>query len=125
MIDFIYSKQSRVRKKLYFAGFSPQCFVMLSQQQLRCLELLESKENCFFLLVKWGRGKLYLLRKAFQQACERNGFDKVFKTAPTGRAAKNIGGTTLHSLAGIGIESCSCYELLSKVSSNDEAVRRW
>ena len=51
-----------------------------------------------------GTGKSYVLRLIVSALKKKLGAKKVFVTASTGIAACNIGGTTLHSFAGIGRE---------------------
>lgn len=66
------------------------CF---TQDQLSALELLRSGKN-IFITGGAGTGKSYLLKK-FIEECEAH--DKsILVTAPTGIAAKNINGATLH-----------------------------
>lgn len=48
---------------------------------------------------------------------------QVAITASTGLAALNVGGTTLHSFAGIGLGKESAYELAKNLS--DTALERW
>lgn len=95
----------------------------LSLEQRRCVELAES-ENCFFT-GEAGTGKSLLLGEINREAINTHGHEKVFVTAPTGRAAKNIGGTTVHAFAGIGLGNSSCYKLLKTVQSNNGALERW
>ena len=49
-----------------------------------------------------GTGKSYVLRLMVTALKKKLGAKKVFVTASTGIAACNIGGTTLHSFAGMG-----------------------
>lgn len=56
-----------------------------------------------FLTGSAGTGKTFLLRYVIQELEKRYGDSCVAVTAPTGIAAINIGGQTIHSFAGIGI----------------------
>ena len=71
----------------------------LSLKHRRCLELANNS-NCFFT-GEAGTGKSFLLQEIKLQAVTKHGLSKVFVTAPTGHAAKNVGGSTLHHFAGI------------------------
>lgn len=95
----------------------------LSPEQRHCLEIAKN-ENCFFT-GEAGTGKSYLLRQIQRDANNRNGPENVYATAPTGRAAKNIGGTTVHAFAGIGLGDSTSYQMLKRVQSNKEALARW
>jgi ATP-dependent DNA helicase PIF1 len=74
-----------------------------------------------------GTGKSHLLRRMIKAL--RTVFPKkneVIVTAPTGIAAIKIGGTTVHSFAGMGISlNLSAEMLLRKVRSDPRALRRW
>lgn len=50
-----------------------------------------------------GTGKSYLLKYLIQEMKSKYGELAVAVTAPTGIAAINVGGTTIHSFAGIGL----------------------
>ena len=71
---------------------------MLSNDQISALKTIKSKPGPFFLTGKAGTGKSYL-------ALELKKHFRVKYTAPTGIAAQNIGGCTLHSLLGMGPHS--------------------
>ena len=62
--------------------------------QTTALEILISGENCF-LTGKAGTGKSYLIDQYISHLKEKN--REVVVCAPTGIAAINIGGATIHS----------------------------
>lgn len=74
-----------------------------------------------------GTGKSVLLREIIQGL--RRKFspqaDVVAVTASTGIAACNIGGSTIHSFAGIGLGVETAEELAKKVRKNRKAAQRW
>ena len=97
---------------------------LTSEQVHAALEALEGK-NCFFTGAA-GTGKSFLLKYVIQQ------FKKMYRdenqvavTAPTGVAATNIAGRTLHSWAGIGLGKGSPDQVLDKVLRNSKACARW
>lgn len=71
--------------------------LVLTDEFLRALDLLETGSN-LFLTGKAGTGKSTLIRH-FMEHTQR----KVVVTAPTGIAALNVGGYTLHRLFSFGI----------------------
>ncbi|OXH20987.1 ATP-dependent DNA helicase PIF1 [Cryptococcus neoformans] len=131
------------------AGEEPK----LSSQQSEIFAKIMNGEN-FFFTGSAGTGKSVLLRaiiKAFKKKEEQReqreatrsfrgwqgyrGADKVEKeevikwslavTASTGMAGVNIGGTTIHSWAGIGLGVDNAKKLASKVRSNAQSRKRW
>jgi ATP-dependent DNA helicase PIF1 len=90
--------------------------------------ILDSKAS--FLVLKLitcvGTGKSYLLRFLIQGLEQKFGTEGVSVTAPTGVAAYNIKGTTLHSFAGIGIGDANVSGLANVIRyKNKQALNRW
>lgn len=52
-------------------------------------------------------------------------YDAVAVTAPTGIAACNVGGVTIHSFGGIGLGNESAAHLVSKIKKQRKADERW
>lgn len=75
----------------------------LDREQLNALNLMESSKKNVFITGKAGTGKSFLLR-AFYSTTAKN----VLKLAPTGIAALNVNGATIHSAFG--------YDNLEKIS---------
>jgi hypothetical protein len=74
-----------------------------------------SANACFYLA-----GKSFLLNLLIDKY---NG-PGVFVTASTGLAAVNIGGTTLHSFAGVGLGTDKVADLIKTVGAG-AAAKRW
>ena len=72
-----------------------------------------------------GTGKSHVLTTLSQVVSESSIAGGVFFTAPTGIAACNIGGQTIHSWAGIGLGKGTVGEVYAKVQSNKGAMKRW
>jgi len=70
-----------------------------------------------------GTGKSHVSKYIIQTLQERQ-LKKCAPTAPTGVAAINVGGSTLHSFFGIGLGNGSMGSLLNKVRKNKEAMKR-
>jgi len=69
--------------------------ITLSQEQKRLFEYIESTENNVFVTGRAGTGKSTLLSHLIENTEKR-----VAVCAPTGVAALNVGGATIHSLFG-------------------------
>jgi len=65
------------------------------------------------------------LRRIISALQGRYGEDAVMITASTGIAACHIGGTTVHSFAGVGLAKEKLSELEAKVKKNRACSRRW
>lgn len=74
-----------------------------------------------------GTGKSVLLREiiASLKRKYKGATDAVAVTASTGMAACNIGGTTIHSFAGIGLGTDPVELLVGKVKKNRVASGKW
>ena len=100
----------------------------LSPSQRKVFDAAMSGKSLFFT-GEAGTGKSYLL-EVIVSHMRASGESNIYVTASTGVAACNIGGTTLHSFAGIGISDQSaeviCDKLLrSKTAYNKKVVARW
>jgi ATP-dependent DNA helicase PIF1 len=71
-----------------------------------------------------GAGKSHLLRKVIAHKKQKLP-GRVFVTAPTGVAACNVGGTTIHQFAGIGLGDKSGPAYVAIIRRNREAHSRW
>ncbi|KAL7719340.1 ATP-dependent DNA helicase [Entamoeba marina] len=97
----------------------------LSDDQKKVIEL-GAKEKSFFFTGAAGTGKSYVMRKLiYVLKSMRSTPEYVHVTASTGIAACNIGGTTLHSFAGIGLGDQNVDALILKVTKNQKACERW
>jgi hypothetical protein len=76
-------------------------------------------------VVRSGTGKTHVTRAAIELLRRRHGAKHVFVTSPTGIAALHVGGTTLHSFAGLGVSGGSKESQCQSVRSQDKASRRW
>ena len=78
-----------------------------------------------FLTGAAGTGKSFLLRHVLGQLRALHGDEGVGVTALSGPAAFPLGGQTLNSWAGIGIELLDDLDLLKLVLGNERATGRW
>lgn len=76
-----------------------------------------------------GTGKSHLLKAIIASLRDKYDSqgrpDAIAITAPTGIAACNIGGTTLHSFAGLGIRIASKQQAAAEIERRPAAVKRW
>lgn len=96
-------------------------YVDLTTMQKEFFEVFFSKRN-IFLTGPAGTGKSYCLNELFTFLNEKEIF--YGKTATTGVAAINIGGTTIHAWSGMGLATDEGMQLLDKVESNRKAKYR-
>ena len=94
----------------------------LNKSQQRVYNLVTTERRSVFFTGDAGTGKSFLLRRIIDAlrlvSC-------TFVTASTGIAACNIGGTTVHSFAGVGIATDPKEALAEKVARDARAASRW
>ncbi|CEL62905.1 alpha-amylase [Rhizoctonia solani AG-1 IB] len=87
--------------------------------------IVKDKSNVFFT-GSAGTGKSVLLREVIQRLRETvKDPSRIQITASTGVAALNIGGTTLHSFAGIGVAKLPIRDLLARIKASRATHHRW
>ncbi|MFA6393618.1 MAG: PIF1 family DEAD/DEAH box helicase [Patescibacteria group bacterium] len=89
--------------------------------QSQAMKILESGENVF-LTGSAGTGKTFLINEFIGRLKEKK--IKVGITASTGIAATHIGGRTIHSWAGIGIEKKLSPKKINKILRNKKVRQR-
>jgi energy-coupling factor transporter ATP-binding protein EcfA2 len=96
----------------------------LTREQERVKDLVLQGQSVFFTGAA-GTGKSYLLQKLISLLVEKYGKKQVGVTATSGIGAEVIGGTTLHSFLGIGIDSnLSEAELLDRILTSRSSYAR-
>lgn len=87
-------------------------------------QILNNDDNVF-LTGSAGTGKSYLLKYLINQLKDLHGENAVAVTAPTGVAAINIEGQTVHSFAGIGYGLSDPNTLIAKVMKSKKLKSTW
>jgi ATP-dependent DNA helicase PIF1 len=95
---------------------------MLDANQAKVKRLIE-KGYSVYITGKGGCGKSFFITSIIEELRAKD--ICCFVTAPTGKAANNIGGVTIHSFAGIGTGSKGAHELISSIKANEDALSRW
>lgn len=95
----------------------------LSKEQRVVFDMAMTGES-FFFTGSAGTGKSHTM-KIIVKHLSKTHENSVFVTASTGSAACNIGGTTLHSFAGIGLGKGTVDSLFKKISKNPVTCARW
>lgn len=100
-------------------------YTQLSTEQKKVLDVVMNSNDSVFFTGAAGSGKSHLLRVMIEFLRQKYGRDSVFVTASTGIAGCNIGGTTIHSFAGIGLGKGSKETLLNHLKTRESALLRW
>lgn len=96
--------------------------VRWSPEQAQAAHLVEAGHNVF-LSGSGGSGKSLLLRYMIARARARGRI--VHVTGSTGMAAVNVGGRTLHSVAGCGLGDAPLPALQAALANRPKVVARW
>ena len=100
----------------------------LSNEQQTVLDLVLSQGESVFFTGPAGTGKSFLLRKIIEGLKIKYLGDThgcIAVTASTGLAAFSLGGTTLHSFAGIGLGKGPPEELIKNILKERLKLKRW
>lgn len=108
-------------KSFYVKFKETNGYKMLNGEQKEFCELFFARKN-LFLTGDAGTGKSKVLNNIFD-FLSKNGY-YIGVTASTGVAALNIGGSTIHSFAGIGLGDEDVNTLLNKIAKNKKAKNR-
>jgi ATP-dependent DNA helicase PIF1 len=99
--------------------------ISLSDEQRTIFDMVVNQKKSLFFTGSAGSGKSHLLRCIIRELRTRYESREVAITAPTGIAACNISGCTLHSFAGMGLAVGQREHLLAKVLKSKKALERW
>jgi hypothetical protein len=96
----------------------------LTDEQLAAATKVLSGQNVF-LTGAAGTGKSFLFGYLVQELTKKHGEGTIAVTAPTGVAAINVNGTTIHSFAGVGLGRGSLNAVETRVRKSKRAVHNW
>ncbi|KXS09022.1 hypothetical protein M427DRAFT_258783 [Gonapodya prolifera JEL478] len=97
----------------------------LSDEQKEVAKTVLNNRKSVFFTGSAGTGKSHLLRYLVEQLQQLHGEEAVAVTATTGIAAVNIGATTIHSFAGIGLGDEEVDTLIKIICSRKGFYRKW
>ncbi|KAF5020384.1 hypothetical protein F66182_7592 [Fusarium sp. NRRL 66182] len=99
----------------------------LNQEQRAVFDLVVRQGQSVFFTGPAGTGKSVLLKKIIQSLAAKYLGDgkRIGVTASTGVAAQNIGGTTLHRFAGIGLGQAPTEKLIRDIVEDKRKLWDW
>ena len=89
--------------------------------QVEALEIMKTGANIFLTGVP-GAGKTYVVNKYVEWLRDKGIYPAI--TASTGIASTHIGGTTIHSFSGIGIEKDLNEYKIEKIMEREKLVKK-
>jgi ATP-dependent DNA helicase PIF1 len=103
--------------------------IEVSESQMRALRAIASRKSVFYTGAA-GTGKSFITGVLKKILREKGMMDKLAITAPTGVAACNVGGMTIHSWSGIGLGQKTAEQLSGMIhgrakESGDNPYTRW
>lgn len=110
--------------KVEVPDIDPMTVYSLSKSQKRALDAIMQRQSVFFTGAA-GTGKSHILKVLQDVLGALKLSSKICFTAPTGVAACNIRGLTLHSWAGIGQGTDDTEALIGQVMRSRQASQRW
>lgn len=99
-------------------------FEDLNEEQRKAAELILEGRN-MFITGNAGTGKTFLVKHVIQELIKRHGEEGVAVTAPTGIAALNLNGQTIHSFAGIGLAEGEKDHLIKKAMRSPNTMEKF
>lgn len=97
----------------------------LSEEQQKIYDKITEQHKNIFFTGCAGTGKSFLIKKIIEYYQTTSSPESIAITASTGRAAFSIGGTTLHSFAGVGLGKEDAKTLIGKALYNKKISNRW
>ena len=105
-------------------GLGAAATIKLSEAQYRVINAILQRKSVFFTGAA-GTGKSYILRVLQDIMAHLGKTSAIAFTAPTGVAACNVRGLTIHSWGGIGLGEDPVEKMLAKAIGNQGARERW